>query len=189
MAIYTNLNWVTSDVHGMFESSRLISTDVGKIFDVIVRDDSDVEIPVDNGVGVKLGAWTHDGLQTRYATIAQAGDKIVVTGSPALVKDALTKRQEAEFNFYHPAGKVAKAYQLRGEDQADEADIFAVAQYQFTSGDPVVDAYVTVDGNGGWVATESKPAETYGFIGRIHSIAMNDYYPMVRIEVIKNEQV
>lgn len=189
MAIYTNLDMVEPTYHGMFESSRLIATDAGKIHDVIVRDEDETEIAVDNGVAVKVGAWTHDGLQTRYATIAKKADKIVVTGSPAVVKDAFTTQQAAEYNFYHKPGVAAKAYQLRGEDEADICDIFAVAQYQFTSGDVKEDAYVVVDENGGWVAQAAEPGDEYGFIGQVHSIAANNYYPMVRIAVIKNKQV
>lgn len=183
MAIYTNLKEVSASMHGMFESSRLKATIVGHLYDAIVRDEDDKEIAVDNGVAIKMGEYTGDGLQTRYATIAKAGDKIAVTGSPAIVKDAFTQQQAAEYHFYHTAGVAAKTYEVVDED------IFAVAKYQFTSGDPVIGAYVTVDGNGGWTAVTDKPADTYGFIGKVHSIASNDFYPMVRIETIKNEQV
>lgn len=183
MAIYTNLIEVTADKHGMFESSRLKSTNCGHLYDAITRDGEDKLIAVDNGVALKIGDYTGDGLQTRYATIAAAGDKIAVTGSPAIVKDAFSRQQAADYNFYHAAGVPAKAYEVV------EEDIFAVAKYQFTSGDPVVGAYVTVDGNGAWVATAEKPANTYGFIGKVHSIALNDFYQMIRIEAIKNEQV
>lgn len=182
MAIYTNLKEVSADKHGMFESSRIKATDIGHLYDAIVREDGEA-IAVDNGVLIKMGENTGDGLQTRYATVATAGDKVAVTGSPAIVKDAFTKAQEGAYNFYHAAGKVAKAYELV------EEDIFAVAKYQFTTGEAKVGAYVTVDGKGGYAATASAPADTYGFVGKVHSIASNDYYPMVRIEVIKNAQV
>lgn len=183
MAIYTNLKEVKANVHGMFESSRIKATNCGHLYDAIVRDENEVEIPVDNGVCLKMGAFTHDGLQTKYATIAATGDKVAVTGNPALIKDAFTKLQAAEFNYYVEAGVPVKTYELV------EEDIFAVAKYQFVNGDPVVDAYVTVDGNGAYVATAEMPADTYGFIGQVHSIASNDFYPMIRIEVIKNEQM
>lgn len=182
MAIYTNLKEVKANMHGMFESSRIKATNCGHLYDAIVRDENEAEIAVDNGVCIKMGDWTQDGLQTRYATVAAVGDKVAVTGSPAIVKDAFTKQQEAEYNFYHEAGVVAKAYELV------EEDIFAVAAYQFVSGNPVVGAFVTVDGNGAYVATAEEPADTYGFIGKVHSITSNVYCPMVRIEVIKNEQ-
>ena len=169
MAIYTNLKEVSADKHGMFESSRIKATDIGHLYDAIVRE-ADEEIAVDNGVLIKMGAYTGDGLQTRYATVAAAGDKVAVTGSPAIIKDAFTKQQEAEYNFYHAAGKVAKAYELV------EEDIFAVAKYQFTSGDVKVGAYVTVDGNGAYVATTEEPAETYGFVGKVHSIPPLSFY-------------
>jgi hypothetical protein len=185
MAIYTNLDLVDSKKHGMFESSRLKATNCGAIYDVIVRDDTDTEIDVDNGVAIKLGGYTREGLQTRFATIAEAGDKIAVTGSPAIVKDAFTKQQEAEYNFYHEAGTIAKAYEVLDEDY----EVFAVASYQFTSGTPAVDAYVVVDGNGGWKIADADPTATNGFVGKVHSIASNGYYPMVRIEVIQNKQI
>ena len=185
MAIYTNLQLVEADKHGMFESSRLKASVVGHLYDAIVRDGADAEIGVDNGVAIKVGAYTGEGLQTRYATIAAAGDKIAVTGSPAIVKDAFTKTQEAEYNFTHAAGKVAKAYEIV------EEDIFAVASYQFVSAPEtvVVGAYVTVDGNGAWVATDADPTATNGFVGKVHSIAANEFYKMVRIEVIQNKQM
>ena len=182
MAIYTNLNEVEANVHGMFESSRLKATVVGHLYDAIVRED-ETEIAVDNGVCIKMGEYTGEGLQTRYATVAEAGDKVAVTGSPAIVKDAFTKAQEGEYNFYHTAGTVAKAYELV------EEDIFAVAKYQFTSGDVKVGAYVVVDGNGAYKATNSDPTTTNGFVGKVHSIASNEFYPMVRIEVIQNKQI
>ena len=183
MAIFTNLDVVEVDKHGMFESSRLKATVVGHLYDAIVRDNANKEIAVDNGVGIKVGASTGDGLQTRFATVAEAGDKIAVTGSPAIVKDARSKNDEAEYNFYHKAGVVAKAYELV------EEDIFAVAEYQFTSGDVEVGAFVTVDGNGAWAATDVDPSATNGFVGKVHSIAANEFYKMVRIEVIQNKQI
>lgn len=185
MAIYTDLTKVEADKHGMFESSRLKATDIGALFDAIVRDDDDKEIAVDNGVAIKIGAYTGEGLQTRFATIAKAGDKIAVTGNPAIVKDAFTKAQEAEYNYFVPAGKPVKAYEVLGEDY----EVFAVAEYQFTSGTPTVGAFVTVDGNGGWAATDVDPTATNGFVGKVHSIAANQFYKMVRIEVLQNKQI
>ena len=183
MAIYTNLNVVDSTKHGMFESSRLKATVVGHLYDAIVRDEDSKEIPIDNGVAVKMGANTGDGLQTRFATVAGAEDKIAVTANPAIVKDAFTKQQEAEYNYFVPAGAVVKTYEIV------EEDIFAVAQYQFTEGKVAVGAYVVVDGNGGWKVVSADPTTTNGFVGRVHSIASNEFYPMVRIEVIQNKQI
>lgn len=183
MAIYTNLQLVEADKHGMFESSRLKATVVGHLYDAIVRDEDGKEIEVDNGVAIKMGANTGDGLQTRFATVAAAGDKIAVVGSPAIVKDAFTNTQEAEYNFTHKPGKVAKAYEIV------EEDIFAVAEYQFTSGNVEVGAFVTVDGNGAYAATDTDPSATNGFVGKVHSIAANEFYKMVRIEVIQNKQI
>lgn len=195
MAIYTNLKSLEKKLHGMFESSNLLSTDVGNIFDVVVRDGSDKEISVDNGVAVKVGDYTGNGLQERYATIAGLKDKIAVTGTPANVKTALTKEQSQAYNFTNPAGKPAKAYQIQDADV--HTDIFGIASYQFTdaSAENVkVGALVTVDGKGAWVAqadstTVATLSTTNGFIGKIHSISVGTYYTIVRIQVIQNKQL
>ena len=189
MAIYTDMKAVAQGRHGVFESSRMKATVVGHLYDALVRDASGVEIDVDNGVALKIGDFTGNGLQERYATVAKIKDKIAVTGTPAIVKDAFTKNQEAITNFYNPAGKDAKAYEVVTED------IFAVAKHQFTSTSQAavnVGAYVVVDGNGAWVAQAAKPAaDGYGFIGKVHSLALDnlDNLTMVRIECVQNVQL
>lgn len=191
MAIYTNLKAVERQLHGLFESSKLLSTDVGDLYDVIVRDGLNKEIAVDNGVAIKLGNYTGNGLQERYATIAAVGDKIAVIGTPANVKTALNVEQGQPYNFTNPAGKPAKAYQIQDADV--HTDIFGIASYQFTddSSDAVkVGAYVIVDGNGAYVAQEEAPnAGTYGFIGKIHSISVGTYFTVVRVQVVQNKQI
>lgn len=183
MAIYTNLKEVKSNKHGMFESSRLKATVVGHLYDAIVREGEEA-IDVDNGVAIKIGEFTGNGLQEVYATIAKAGDRIAVTGTPALIKDAFTSEQAEAYHFYNPAGKPAKTYEVVDED------IFAVAEYQIVSGDVVVGNYVTVDGNGAWVATDEEPdKDAYGFVGKIHSIAVGNFYNMVRILAVQNKQI
>ena len=195
--VYTNLEASNAGLHGMFESSRLESTDVGRIHDVLVRDESGndpVEINVDNGVPVKVGEFTGNGLQERYATIAGVKDQIAVIGSPALIKDAFTTAQGQPYNFFNKAGFDAKAYSVKAEYE----DIFAVANYQFTNvnaaGQPDMTvikkgAYVVTDGNGKWTAQAAAPtAANYGFIGKVHSVAVGNFYTMVRIACIQNTQ-
>lgn len=189
--IFTNLEANEKNLHGMFESSRLMATDVGDIYDVLVRGGNEKAIDVDNGVAIKVGDFTGNGLQERYATIAKVGEKIAVVGSPAEVKTAMTKAQEQPYNFYNKAGNDAKAYQI--QDKGIHSDIFAVAEYQFTdeSKDKIkVGNLVVVDGNGAWVADEKTNLETLkttnGFIGKIHSFSIANYYRMVRIEVVQN---
>lgn len=185
--IYTNLKMVDATMHGLFESSRLKSTDCGKILDLIVRDSSDKVIDVDNGVALRALANTGDGLQTKYATIAGVGDKVYIAGTPALIKDAHTQAQAQPYNFTNKAGQPLKAYEVLG----DEAEVFAVANYQFTDAKvPAVGDYVVVSGDGMWVAEASEPsASTYGFIGRVHSIATGTFSTTVRIECIQNVQL
>ena len=191
MAIYTNLSEVTYPKHGVWRSSLLRSTIAGHILDARVQGTVGghvVDIDVDNGVALKLGDWTHDGLQERLATIAGVKDKIVVTGSPAIVKDAFTKAQAAETNFYIKAGQLARVYQIEGD--AIDGDIFGVGDFQFTNTDKTeiaVGNYVVVDGNGKWTALTSKPtASAYGFIGQIQSIQTGMEYSIVNIFAIQN---
>ena len=188
--IYTNLEAKEANKHGMFESSHLLSTDVGDIFDVIVRDSSEKPIDVDNGVPVKIGEFTGNGYEERYATIAGVKDAIAVIGTPAEVKTALTTEQGQAYNYVNKAGKPAKAYRIH-------TDIFAVADYQFTteSTDKVKKgALVTTDGKGMYVAqgddaTVATLSTTNGFIGKIHSVSAGTYYTMVRILVVQNKTV
>ena len=76
--IYTNLKAVENGLHGMFESSLLLATDVGNLYDLVVRDESENEISVDNGVAVHVGAYTGNGLQERYATIAKRVKRLLL---------------------------------------------------------------------------------------------------------------
>lgn len=193
--IYTNLKAKENAMHGMFESSLMSATDIGRIFDVIVRDESQKPIEIDNGVPVKIGDYTGNGLQERYATIAKATDAIAVIGSPAEVKTALTTEQGQAYHFVNAAGKSAKAYQVNDPDVYE--DIFAVASYQFTdeSAENVkVGRLVVTDGKGMYVAQAdgtqvSTLTSTNGFIGRIHSVSAGTYYTMIRIQVLQNKDV
>lgn len=192
--IYTNLRAKEQGLHGMFESSLLLATDVGNVFDCLVRDESEKEVEVDNGVALAVGNYTGNGLEERYATIAKITDKIAVTGAPAEVKSALTKEQGQAYNYTNPAGKPVKTYAI--QDPSVHTDIFAVASYQFTdeSTEKVkVGNIVTVDGKGAWVAAEESDLETlmgtHGFVGRIHSLSVGTYYTMVRIQVLQNKEI
>lgn len=192
--IYTNLKAKEQGLHGIWESSNLLSTDVGNIYDCIVRDESEKEIEVDNGVALAVGDYTGNGLEERYATIAKITDKIAVTGAPAEVKSALTKEQEQAYNYTNPAGKPVKTYQIQDADV--HTDIFGVASYQFTddtASKVKVGSLVTVDGKGAWEAHDAGDLETLkatnGFIGRIHSLSVGTYYTMVRIQVLQNKDI
>lgn len=194
MSIYTTLNEHTMTKHGVFRSSRLKSSDVGRIWDLIVRDSSDNAIDVDNGVAVKVGAPTGDGLQTRYATVATAKDKIAVIGTPATIKDAHTTLEAQEYNFYNKAGAVSKAYEAR----EDEGEVFGVADYQFSTviagegKDVVVGNYVVVDGAGKYVEKATSTLATIktsnGFVGQVYGFEKGQFDTVVLIEVIQNVQ-
>ena len=197
--------YVNSDAngrHGIFESSRLKATDVGRLYDALVQAEVSnemVDIEVDNGVAIKIGDFTGNGLQEVYATVAGVGDKIAVVGTPAVVKDARVASDEIPSKFTNKAGRLAKAYEVLN----DSHEIFAVADYQFTDASKAnikVGNYVTWDGTGMWVAvasTASAPkmagenGATNGFIGKVHSIAYDNIglTTIVRIQCIQNVQI
>ena len=196
MAIFTNLAAKEVDKHGLFESSNLWSTDIGSNFSVIVRDteNGNKPIAVDNGVGICVLEFTGNGLEERYGRIAKVGDKIAVTGAPALVKTALTTEQGQAYNYTNPAGKPVKTYEI--QDASVHTDIFGVADYQFnddSEGKVKVGNLVTVDGNGAWKASETSELATLkttnGFIGKIHSLSAGTYYTIVRIQVLQNKDI
>lgn len=191
---FVNTNGAAAGFHGLFESSRLKATDVGRIHDTLVvsvSGNTKTPIAVDNGVAVKIGDFTGADLQQIYATIAGVGDKIAVVGTDPIVKDACTKAKEAPVYFTNKAGKISRSYEVLNDSQ----EIFAVADYQFTDASASAiqfGAYVVLDGNGMWVAQAAAPsASTYGFIGKIHSIAADSLgqYKIVRIQCIQNVQI
>lgn len=197
--------YVNSDAngrHGIFESSRLKATDVGRLYDARVQATANnvtSDIEVDNGVAIKIGDFTGNGLQEVYATIAGVGDKIAVVGTPAVVKDARVASDEIPSKFTNKAGRLAKAYEVLN----DSHEIFAVADYQFTDASKAnikVGNYVTWDGTGMWVAVAStatapkmagENGATNGFIGKVHSIAYDNIglTTIVRIQCIQNVQI
>ena len=177
MAIYTTLTGKDAVKHGVFESSRMKASDIGRIYDALVQDGAGENIAVDNGVAIKIGEFTGNGLQEVKATIAAKADRIAVVGTPALVKDAFTTEQGAAYNFENKAGALAKAYEVVAED------IFAVADYQI-KGEVAVGATVVVDGNGAWEV--SSDASGYAFVGKVHSISAGNEATMVRIQCVKN---
>ena len=197
MAIFSNLTELAAGQHGIFESSLLKSTISGHLWDCLVVTESGsganitrTPIDVDNGVAVKVGAFTHndEGLQERYATIAGVKDKIGVIGTPALIKDNLTTFTGNESFFYNKAGNDSKVYEVVGDEF--DGDIFGVTDVLFTTASKSAiqkDAYVVVDGNGKYVAQAAKPTmANYGFVGQIHSIYTNNFYTIVRICVLQN---
>ena len=181
--------------HGYWESARLKAVDVGRIHDTLVVSESTSEgvttrtpIQVDNGVPVKIGDFGKD-LQQIYATIAKVGDKIAVVGTDPVVKNAASRAGEAPIYFTNPAGKLSRTYEVLNDSQ----EIFAVASYQFTAASQAnlkVGNYVVTDGNGMWVAQTSAPGNTYGFIGKVHSLVPDTvgYYTLVRIQCVQNIQ-
>ena len=174
---------------GYAETSRLKATDVGRIHDTLVEDASGKPIQVDNGVPVKIGDFTGEDLQQIHATVAKVGDKIALVCTDPVVKDAATKAGESPIYFTNKAGKLSRTYEVLNDSQ----EIFAVASYQFTAASHAnlkFGAYVVTDGNGMWVAQTSAPGNTYGFIGKVHSLVPDTVgnFTLVRIQCVQNIQ-
>lgn len=174
---------------GYFESSLLKSVDVGRIHDTLVEDANGNPIEVDNGVPVKIGDFTGEDLQQIHATIAGVGDKIAVVGTDPVVKNAASRAGEAPIYFTNPAGKLSRTYEVLNDSQ----EVFAVASYQFTAASQAnikFGAYVVTDGNGMWVAQAAAPGNTYGFIGKVHSLVPDTVgnFTLVRIQCVQNIQ-
>ncbi len=197
--------YVNSDAngrHGVAQTSRLKATDVGRLYDALVRAEVNnvmTPIEVDNGGPISIKEFTGNGLQEVYATIAGVGDKIAFVATPAVVKDARVASDEVPSKFTNKAGRLCKAYEVLDDDY----EIFAVADYQFTDASKAniaVGRYVTIDGNGMYVAVAANASApkfadengaTNGFIGKIHSIAYDNlaYTTIVRIQCLQNKQV
>ena len=197
---YTNSD--SAGRKGIFQSSRLKASDVGRLYDALVRASVNnvmTPIEVDNGVAIKIGDFTGNGLQEVYATIAGVGDKIAVIGTVPVVKDARVASDEVASKFTNKAGHLSKAYEILN----DSHEIFAVADYQFTDASKAniaVGRYVTWDGTGMWVAVAANASApkfagengaTNGFIGKIHSIAYDNIglTTIVRIQCLQNVQI
>lgn len=186
---FVDANAEAKGFFGLFESARLKATDVGRIHDTLVEDGEGNPIQVDNGVPVKIGDFTGEDLQQIHATIAAVGDKIAVVGTDPVVKDAVTKAGESPVYFTNKAGKLSRTYEVLNDSQ----EIFAVASYQFTEASQAniqFGAYVVTDGNGMWVAQTAEPGNTYGFIGKVHSLVPDTVgnYTLVRIQCVQNIQ-
>ena len=197
--------YVNSDAngrHGIFQSSRLKATDVGRIYDALCVENASAEtktyIDMDNGVPLSIKDFTGNGLQEVYAEIAAVTDKIAVTGDVALVKDARIKADEIPSKWYRKAGVPIKTYEVLDDDY----EVFAVADYQFTNASKAnieVGNYVVTDGNGMWVAQAAAPdASKVGFIGKIHSLQTDRFNlsadgkhmtTIVRIQCVQNKQL
>mgnify|MGYP006920116125 CR=1 FL=1 len=77
--VYTNLKAKENGLHGIWESSQLLSVDVGNIYDAFVRDESEKPIAVDNGVALKIGDYSGNGLEERYALLQKLQTRLVLT--------------------------------------------------------------------------------------------------------------
>lgn len=176
MAIYTTMNKVPVTEHCVFESSNLKSTIVGNIYDGICEED------IDNGMPLKLGKYTGEGLQLREVTKAGVKDQVVIAGTVPVIKDAMTTLQANFNNFYNKAGNPIRCYEVVKDD------IFAISK-NFITGEVAVGKYVCVEADGTYKIYDTDKSATNGFVGLVHSIATGTFYDMVRILVVQNTTI
>ena len=93
----------------------------------------------------------------------------------------VTKHNDLTYSF-------SKEFTVKNLDGSNSTFVLT-KKYTFNENDYLFKLDVTVDGNGGWTETDTDPTTTNGFVGKVHSIAANQFYPMVRIEVLQNKQI
>lgn len=198
MAIYTqgviwkssnnDNTWKNEDKKYMVaRTSKLKSTEVGHIYDVI-NEDNDLE----QGMNIKVGAYTgniSDGHQLRTCDYAAIKDKIAfICDVPLLYRD-FEKSDQFEWKYINKAKKRTRAYEIV------EDDVFGISDYGFTTfvddeKGIEINQFVVVDGAGKYKALATEPSATdYGFIGQVIGFEKYQYDTIVLITVLQNKQL
>ena len=120
----------------------------------------------------------------------EAGSKVVLILTPALIYDQSTTEGQAEYYFYIEPGVAARAYALVEDDR------FAIADYMVTTlagkGKPaVVGNYLVANSDRKYteVAAEAFDGSTYGFVAKIEEIEYKSNLTLYRLRVKKNVAV
>ncbi len=167
----------------------------GRCFDFIY--DKDIE----NGSLVAKGDLVDKERNIYQAKIPAAGDEVFLVAQAAWDYDDTPITNQNEENFINKANKPFRAYGLLAHNH----DKFGVEDYGITAdADINVGDYVTVDGTTVKIKDvgEPKPAETYGFIGKVVEVETYGFAyctgtagnvgavgKRIIIEVVKNETV
>lgn len=171
--------------YGYAESSDIMATNWGShIYSVV-----DKENILENGMLVEktdlVEAKEIYGVKT-----PEAGSKVVLILTPALIYDQSTTEGQAEYYFYIEPGVAARAYALVEDDR------FAIADYMVTTlagqGKPaVVGNYLVANSNRKYteVASASFDSSTYGFVAKIEAIEYKSNLTLYRLRVVKNVAV
>ena len=178
-------------VYGVFESTHI----TGRNFSLI--GDKDLE----NGMLVHKGELIESGHGREVyravvptATSIAANEPVYVVGNPAWSYDSSSSVNQNEDNYFVPAGKTFRAYQLNVTDR------FGVSDYSIlgaTEANPIaVGDYVGLTADGTKLTRVSAKPNA-GFAGRVYQIRemgfnvwvgqeANLSSTLVRIEVLRN---
>ena len=170
--------------YGYAESSNIKATIAGHTRSA-VNDD----LAIENGTLWKLGAKTTGSDEIYNVTKPSAGDKVWLALSALYSYDTSSTLGQHEMFLRKEAGEAARIYELV------ENDRFAVADYMITpvtsGGAPKVGNYVKADPATGKYTeiAASTSTDSLGFVAEIQSLEYKSNLTIVRLRVIKNEQV
>lgn len=170
--------------YGYAESSEIKATNAGHIVSAVNAD-----LAIENGTLWKLGTKTTGSDEIYNVTKPAAGDKVWLALSALYAYDTTTTLGQHEMYLRKEAGEAARIYELVQYDR------YAVADYMITplttGALPTVGNLVKVDpSTGKYIEIASSTTTTsLGFVARINSVEVKSNLTIVRLEVIKNEQV
>lgn len=170
--------------YGYAESSEIKATNAGHIVSAVNAD-----LAIENGTLWKLGTKTTGSDEIYNVTVPAAGDKVWLALSALYAYDTTTTLGQHEMYLRKEAGEAARIYELVQYDR------YAVADYMITpltaNTLPQVGNLVKVDTSTGKYTeiASSTTTTSLGFVARINSIEVKSNLTIVRLEVIKNEQV
>lgn len=170
--------------YGYAESSEIKATNAGHIVSAVNAD-----LAIENGTLWKLGTKTTGSDEIYNVTKPAAGDKVWLALSALYAYDTTTTLGQHEMYLRKEAGEAARIYELVQYDR------YAVADYMITpltnEALPTVGNLVKVDpSTGKYIEIASSTTTTsLGFVARINSVEVKSNLTIVRLEVIKNEQV
>lgn len=169
---------------GYAESSNIKATVAGHIISGVNTD-----LPIENGMLWKLGAKTTGSDEIYAVSRPAAGDKVWLSLSALYGYDTTSTLGQHEMYLRKEAGEPARMYELVQYDR------YAVADYMITpiSSSNGVQAgnLVKVDPTTGKYTEVAASTSTsaLGFVARIESIEYKSNLTIVRLYVLKNEQV
>lgn len=167
--------------YGYAESSDLRATNAGHIRSVVHSTKA-----LENGMLVKIGEISKN-KEIYSCKLPEATDKVGLILSALIPYDTTRTALTHEMYLRKEVGEAARYYFL------EEHDRFAIADYMVTKvGEaPVKDNLLVVDPATGFYKELAKETDVsgYGFVAVIEEIEYKSNLTLVRVRVIKNEDV